>query len=271
VKILLLENPARPIPAPARADFDALLRGHDVDHREAPQKRLRTKPVFDADLIIAAGGDGTVLSAAHYARGRGIPILGFNVGHVGFLAGVTLENFRTELPHLLERRWHIDQRTSLRIEVTKTRVGWALNDVSLQLAGPGIFAGNLSFGRRHVADYRGDGLVVSTATGSTAYNFSLGGPLLAPDSTLISITPKAPLTLTNRSLVFADDTVLVITVRGAPTRVEADGVLVGTVKAGDTIHIHRSPVTVPLVFPATHNHFAAVAEKLRWNDPDFER
>jgi NAD+ kinase len=271
MKILLLENPTRPIPEPARGDFETLLDGHTVERRELPRKRLRTKPAFDADLIIAAGGDGTVLAAAHYARGRGIPILGFNTGHLGFLAGITLDNFRAELPHLLERRWRIDQRTSLRVELPKGRSGWALNEVSLQIDGPGIFAGAVSFGTHHVSDYRGDGLVVSTSTGSTAYNFSLGGPLLAPGSSLISITPKAPLTLTNRSLVLVEDTVIVITIHGGPTRVEADGVFAGIARLGDSIHIHRSPVMVPLVFPATHNHYAAVSEKLRWNDPDFER
>lgn len=271
MKILLVENPARPIPEPARKDFDALLAGHVVERRELPRKRQRTKLPFEADLIIAAGGDGTVLAAAHFARGRGIPILGFNTGHLGFLAGITLEDFRTELPFLLERRWRIDQRTSLRVELPNGHHGWALNEISLQIDGAGIFAGAVSFGTNHVADYRGDGLIVSTSTGSTAYNFSLGGPLLAPGSALISITPKAPLTLTNRSLVLVEDAVIVITLHGGPTRVEADGVLAGILRAGEKIHIHRSPVTVPLVFPATHNHFDAVAEKLRWNASDFER
>ena len=271
MKILLLQNPARPIPEAIREEFTRLLEGHTVEQRDVPRRRLRSKPAFDADLIIAAGGDGTVLAAAHFARGRGVPILGLNTGHLGFLAGITLENFRAELPHILERRWRIDQRTSLRVELPKGRSGWALNEVSLAIDGAGIFAGAVSFGTHHVSDYRGDGLIVSTSTGSTAYNFSLGGPLLAPGSSLISITPKAPLTLTNRSLVLVEDPGIVITVRGGPTRVEADGVLAGIVRAGEAVHIHRSPVTVPLVFPATHNHFAAVSEKLRWNDPDFER
>ena len=193
MRILLLENPARPIPENARADFERLLASHAVERREVPQKRPRRKPVFEADLIIAAGGDGTVLAAAHYARGRGVPILGFNVGHVGFLAGITLDDFRTELPHLLEGRWRIEARTSLRVELPNNRSGWALNETSLQIAGPGIFAASVCFGTQHVSDFRGDGLVVSTSTGSTAYNFLLGGPLLAPGSSLISITPKNPL------------------------------------------------------------------------------
>lgn len=271
MKVLLLENPARPIPEVARSDFERLLVGHTVEQRDLPCQRLRTKPTFEADLIIAAGGDGTVLAAAHYARGRGIPILGFNTGHRGFLAGITLDDFRTEMPHLLEQRWRIDQRTSLRVELPKGRSGWALNDISFQVTGKGLFAGAVSFGATPVSDYRGDGLVVSTSTGSTAYNFSLGGPLLAPGSSLISITPKAPLTLTNRSLVLVEETVIVVAIHGGVTRVEADGVPVGVARPGDKIHIHRSPVLVPLVFPATHNHFATVSEKLRWNDPDFER
>lgn len=271
MKILLLENPARPIPDAVRAEFDALLSAHVVERREIPKKRQREKAAFNADLIIAAGGDGTVLAGAHYARGRSVPILGFNVGHLGFLAGISLENFREELPHLLAGRCRIEQRTSLQVELPHGRVGWALNEISLQIAEEGIFAAGVSFGSQRISDYRGDGLIIATSTGSTAYNFSLGGPLLAPGSSLLSITPKAPLTLTNRPLVFVEDTVVVVDIHSGTTRVEADGMLVGNVKPGDKLHIHRSRVTVPIVFPATHNHFAAVSAKLGWNAADFER
>lgn len=271
VKIALLQNPARPLAPRDRKDLLALLKGHRVVSRDTPRTCSSRDRLGGADLVIAVGGDGSVLSAAHLVRGRGIPVLGFNTGHVGFLAGITLANFREELPHILSGRCVTEDRVTLRVEMPSGRSGWAMNDVAFQVTGRDLFAASLFLNGRPVCDFKGDGLVVATATGATAYNFSLGGPLLAPDGEMIAVTPKAPLTLTNRSLVLNAPKVLAFRMTGGPTRVDADSGVVGVVRAGDTVYVHRSPVTVPIVFPARHNHFVAVGQKLRWNDQSITR
>ncbi len=266
MKIVVLENPARPLSAKDRRDFTRLLRGHEVATQILPKHRRPARVPLDVQMLIAIGGDGSVLGAAHLARGRGIPILGFNTGHVGFLAGLTLANFREELPHILAGRATVEDRVSLRVELPGGRSGWALNDIGFQSLGRDLFSAEFTLNGQKVSDFKGDGLVVATGTGSTAYNLSLGGPLLAPDSAMLAITPKAPLTLTNRSLVVNEPKVLGFRMTGGRTRVESDSIPTGIVKRGDLVFVHRSPVTVPVVFPADHNHYVAVGDKLRWNE-----
>jgi NAD+ kinase len=271
MKILVIENPARPLGAKDKRDFTKLLRGHKVTFQALPKHRRPPLVKLDVQLLIAIGGDGSVLGAAHLARGQGIPILGFNTGHVGFLAGITLENFRKELPHILAGRSMVEDRISLKVELPNGKSGWGLNDIGFQSADRDLFSAELTLNGRKVSDFKGDGLVVATATGSTAYNLSLGGPLLAPDSEMIAVTPKAPLTLTNRALVVYGPKVLGFRITGGRTRVENDSIPTGIVNRGDLVFVHRSPVTVPIVFPADHNHYAAVGEKLRWNENLIDR
>lgn len=268
MNVLILENTARPLETKDRVGLLRLLKGHRVKTVKLPKKRVRGpyKKLLDTDLIIAVGGDGSVLSAAHYAWRTGVPILGFNTGHVGFLAGITPATYRTELPHILAQRYTIESRMALCLKLPSGREGWGLNDLGFQTTGRTLFSAELLLNGQKICDYKGDGLIVSTATGSTAYNLSLGGPLLAPDSGMVAVTPKAPLTLTNRTLVLNNPEVLAFRITGGPTRIDADSNPVGTVNSGEVVYIHRSPVTVPIVFPANHNHYTAVGEKLRWNE-----
>lgn len=272
MKVLLVNNPLRPLPQADRKDLLRMLKGHSLREMVIPKSRAFRGSVGWADLIIAIGGDGTVLSAARLSRGQGVPIVGLNTGHLGFLAGVTVANFRQELALILEGRYHVEHRISLRVELPRGRDGWALNEVGFQMTGRALFGASFILGGKPICDYSGDGLVVSTPTGSTAYNMSLGGPLLAPDSEMIAVTPKAPLSvLTSQTLVVDGPRAMSFRITGGEARVEADCIPVGLVRAGDIVCVHRSSVTVPLVFPAGHNHFATVAEKLRWQQKDINR
>ena len=266
MKILVLQNPLRRLGAKESRALDRILGAHEVVRKDAPRHRASNGNGHAYDLVLAIGGDGTVLAAAHHTRNRTIPIVGLNTGHVGFLAGLTLQNFRKELPAILQGRSLIEDRTSLTVALPNGEAGWALNDIGFQATGRDLFAAELLFAGKKVCDYKGDGLIVATATGSTAYNLSLGGPLLAPDSAMIAITPKAPLTLTNRALVLHDPGEVTLRITGGETRVEHDSIPVATVKAGDLIRIRQAEKKVPLVFPVGFNHFAAVGEKLRWNE-----
>jgi NAD+ kinase len=266
MKILVLENPTRLLAAADRLDFLKLMEGHEVVCQPMAEKRTRGPENHHVDLIIAVGGDGTVLHAAHYGFGKGIPILGFNTGHVGFLAGITVANFREELPHILSWRCIRENRMALCVKMPDGTEGWGFNDIGFQVVDRDLFAAEMLLNGKKVCDYKGDGLVAATATGATAYNLSLGGPLLAPNSEMVAVTPKAPLTLTNRTLVLNDPEVLAFRITGGRTRIENDSIPIGEVGRGDVVYVHRSPVTVPIVFPANHNHYLAVGQKLRWNE-----
>src|SRR3954466_7706851 len=146
--------------------------------------KLRDLRQTEADLIIACGGDGTLLQTAHRARGSGVPILGINIGYLGFITSVPGNKVKSAMRRILESDFVISRRSTLDVEVEtdgKRSAGWALNDVVIARgANPHLIALNARIGSRPLTKYRCDGLIVATPTGSTAYSLAAGGPLGSP-------------------------------------------------------------------------------------------
>lgn len=212
----------------------------------------------DVECAIVLGGDGTLLQAAHDLAGLELPILGINLGTLGFLAETELSEVRTALNQLFEGHYMIEERMRLAVDFSGAdclrAVPDALNDLVItrsgfsRLIGTGIYVnGEL------VNDYRGDGVIISTPTGSTGYNLSAGGPILSPSAEMMVITPICPHSLNARSIVVsAGDTVGVRIRTSKKTQNEEaiatiDGSYAVNLKAEDYIEIKKAERTTRLI------------------------
>jgi NAD+ kinase len=270
------------VKAHARRTADALktlLTRHGVhqDWREAlpPSPHLFSKlkdlRQSDADLIIACGGDGTLLQTAHRARGSGVPILGINIGYLGFITSVPGQKVKSAMRRILEADFVISRRTALDIEAEadgRRIAGWALNDVVIARgANPHLIALNARIGSRPLTRYRCDGLVVATPTGSTAYSLSAGGPIVSPECNVLTITPICPHALTNRPVVVnSTEEIELRLARGSGGgTVQADGMDIAQVASDSVIRVKASADAVPIAFLPEVNYYDILGEKLGWS------
>jgi NAD+ kinase len=238
--------------------------------RQGKPRRLR-ELTGSVDLVIVLGGDGTLLSVARSMPARPIPVLGINLGGLGFLTETTLEELDSVLKEVLEGRFEVEDRMMLRAEVLRRgkpiSAHRVLNDVVINKSALArILAMDMEIDGQFVATYHADGLIVSTPTGSTAYSLSAGGPIVFPSLRAFCITPICPHTLTNRPLVVPDSVGIQVTlgVGAEDVYVTMDGQVGLPIKAGDRLEIRRSGVSLPLVLPRQRNYFDVLRRKLRW-------
>ncbi|MGB8790304.1 MAG: NAD kinase [Mycobacterium sp.] len=203
------------------------------------------------ELVVALGGDGTFLRAAELARNADIPVLGVNLGRIGFLAEAEADAIDTVLEHVVARSYSIEERLTLDIAVrVKGEViahGWALNDASLE-KGPrlGVLGVVLEVDGRPVSTFGCDGVLVSTPTGSTAYAFSAGGPILWPDLEALLVVPNNAHALFARPMVTSPDASIAIEIEadGHDAVVFCDGRREMVVPAGGRLEVRRCEVSV---------------------------
>jgi NAD+ kinase len=203
------------------------------------------------ELVVGLGGDGTFLRAAELARNANIPVLGVNLGRIGFLAEAEAEAIDTVLEHVVARSYRIEERLTLDIAVrAKGEVinrGWALNDASLE-KGPrlGVLGVVLEVDGRPVSTFGCDGVLVSTPTGSTAYAFSAGGPVLWPDLEALLVVPNNAHALFARPMVTSPDAAIAIEIEadGHDAIVFCDGRREMLVPAGGRLEVRRCEVSV---------------------------
>jgi NAD+ kinase len=225
---------------------------------------------LEADLALVLGGDGTVLHTARRMDDRPTPVLGINVGRLGFLAELTPEGFLQRLDDLADRRYTVDNLLTIACTV-QPRVGPAqtfrgLNDVVLR-AGPvfHLLEIGLSIDGESVMTYRGDGLILSTPVGSTAHSLSAGGPILPPDAHMFVVTPICAHTLTQRPLVDATHKVFEMTPRGeGATVLVVDGQVQVPLAAGDRVVVRRGSTPFPMVRLPGHSFYRTLRDKLGW-------
>lgn len=166
----------------------------------------------DFDLLIVFGGDGTILRAARKYAITGVPVLGVNMGTVGFLSNIEVHELEYHLPDLLEHRYRLDQRMMLQVSVQNTdqppHHGCCLNEMVVKSAGHHLNNISVEIGLDQVGNYRGDGLMVATPTGSTAYSLSCGGPVVDPEMELMLITPIASQITSRKPMVIGGNKVI---------------------------------------------------------------
>lgn len=233
----------------------------------------KTHLASKADVLLVLGGDGTMLNAARLAGERGIPILGVNMGGLGFLTEVRLENLYPSLERVFANDFVLDERLMLKTHVHRhgetVARGVVLNDVviskgtlarmiELKIAIQGQFVTNL----------RGDGLIVSTPTGSTAYSLSAGGPIINPAVQSLILTPICPHTLTHRPLIVPGNVEVEVTLTSKDDGAMAtlDGQVGIAMTQGDTVVVQTSEHRTRLIrFPESH-YYEVLREKLKWGD-----
>ena len=225
-----------------------------------------------ADLIIAIGGDGTMLYASRLTREFNIPILGINRGRLGFLADVTPNEMLMSVNHVLDGNFSTDTRLVLEAKLYRSsgtnEVAFALNDVVIQRRETGrMISFETRVENRYVNTHSGDGLIVATPTGSTAYALSCGGPIIEPHLNTVAIVPICPHTLTDRPIMVSADNLIEITLtQGDETKAEIiiDGFPMGSINPNEKLNISAAAKRVTLVHPPGYDFYEILRSKLLW-------
>jgi len=226
----------------------------------------------DTDLALVAGGDGTLLSVAREVASAGIPILGVNLGSLGFLTELQADERFEALERVLAGRFTIEERQTLRVRYAKraetTQREYALlNDAVISKSALArMIHIDVQVDGDEVATYKSDGLILATPTGSTAYSLSAGGPILDPRMRAFVITPICPHTMTHRPLVVPSDVHIDLTLRsdGEEVYLTLDGQIGFPLDDGDRLGIDAHPSPVRLVRVAERSFFEILRRKLRW-------
>jgi len=226
----------------------------------------------ESDLVIAVGGDGTMLYAARRAVAHKVPVLGINRGRLGFLADVRPEEIQTALDAVLNGNFSSEKRMLLRADILKdgkvVASGNAVNDIVIKRRETARMLDYCTrVNGRYVNTHSGDGFIAATPTGSTAYALSCGGPIIEPSLDAIVLAPICPHTLADRPIVISAHAVTEVEVlqnHGSDTDVSCDGELAGQMGTGDKLRIVVADERIELIHPPGYDYFEALRSKLYW-------
>ena len=256
--------------ASATADAARQLTGAThVDERELAAR---------ADLVVAIGGDGTLLHAARHVAARDVPLVGINRGRLGFLTDVLPEQMLDAIDAILDGDYLAERRLMVAARLRENSNGdalFALNDVVLQKGDTGRLVDfRTEVDGTYVNTHRGDGLIVATPTGSTAYALSCSGPIIQPKVDALVMVPICPHTLSDRPLVLPSSSTIRITLDndgGSVAHVVCDGEPLGRMNAGDTLTISLAREAVTLLHPRDYNYYELLRSKLNWGRASRDR
>jgi NAD+ kinase len=223
------------------------------------------------DLMLVLGGDGTMIATARLIGDEEVPVLGVNYGGLGYLTEFRIEELYDALEMILAGNYRLDKRVMLNVELHSVEGSVirnsVLNDVVINKSALArIIEIETYLNKQYVSSFRADGLIVSTPTGSTAYNLSAGGPIIFPSMNAVVITPICPFTLSNRPLVVPDDAVIELLMKTEQEDVvlTLDGQVGCPLKVGDRVVIRKSRMPFNLIQPSNRNYFDVLRDKLRW-------
>ena len=251
-EVILLENIGHHIPQTSFEDFALQIQS-------------------DSLAVIVLGGDGTLLSVARLLKDRAIPVLGVNIGGMGFLTEVSMDECYRFFEDILAQRFEVEERMRLQADLYREDESFfdstVLNDVVINKAALArIVDLEVTIDGLPLTTYRADGLIVATATGSTAYNLSAGGPIVYPTAESIILTPICEFSLTNRSIVLPGDAQVEIRVGPKATNVTltCDGQVGCELRAGDLIKVEQAIHRFWLVKSRQEDYFTILRDKLKW-------
>lgn len=223
------------------------------------------------DLVISMGGDGTFLKTAQKIQSKGLPILGINTGRLGFLADIGLEHMEEEVREILKGNMHIEQRSVLEVALSDGKLPisrFALNEVAiLKHDTSSMIAIETKINSKLLTTYQADGLVIATPTGSTAYNLSVGGPIITPTCNTLSITPVAPHSLNIRPIVLNDSATITLGIRSRSNNylISIDGQST-SIKSTVTTTIKKANYHINIVRRKDQTFFKTLRNKMMWGE-----
>lgn len=257
-----------------RYGFDyAINREFAENIEELTSRMIPTEFIYDGEVgmqseeavMVCYGGDGTLLEGVHRLNGVDIPVIGINGGHLGFLALAPRENIKEVFEGIAGGNLNLEQRDLLCIEGLGEEALYALNEVSIQRLGASMISIDAAINNNPVATYNGDGVILSTPTGSTAYSLSAGGPILAPSCHSFLLTPLAPHNLTMRPIIMPDSSAVTlhINTRNNEASISADN---RTFKiSNDTVlTIKKAKRYIRLAVPHNISFFDSLRNKMMW-------
>jgi NAD+ kinase len=255
-------------------DSDPLAASADLADR-VPEAEIANH----ADLVIAIGGDGTLLYAARLVARAGVPLMGINRGRLGFLTDVLPKDMFDSVDAALEGRCERDERSLLEARVIgangDTRSALALNDVVLQKWETGrMLDFETWIDGAYVNSHGGDGIVIASSTGSTAYALSCGGPIVAPHLDVLVVAPICPHTLSDRPIVVSGRSVIAVKLIDRPdtrAQVTCDGVSLGELAPGDRLEIHPTTQKITLLHTDKFDYYRLLRSKLHWGRGGFNQ
>jgi len=282
-RIVLIGRHGGPGLAAPLAELAAFLRtrGHAVslDAETAAFTDVPEAAVIDdcglpgaIDLAIVLGGDGTMLSVARRLAPHGVPLIGVNLGRLGFLTDIPLARMQPTLDAMLAGRYTEEHRSLLTVTVMRRdgseQHAPALNELVVNRGGLGsMIECAVEIDGRFAYAMRADGVIVATPTGSTAYALSTGGPIIAPQVPAFALVPIAPHALTHRPIAVPDRATIDVTVtRGRDAAVHCDGQAHFELAEGERVRAQRAPHTARFLHPEYHDYFAMLREKLHWSE-----
>jgi len=225
----------------------------------------------EVDLMLVLGGDGTMIGTARMIGDREIPVLGVNYGGLGYLTEFRIEELFSALEAILAGNYRLDRRVMLSVQLRRDdnpqMTNRVLNDVVINKSALArIIEIEAHLNGQFVNAFRADGLIVSTPTGSTAYNLSAGGPVIFPSMNAVVITPICPFTLSNRPIVVPDDAEieLILNTGKEEVALTLDGQVGFPLEMADRVVIKKSRTTFNLIQPSNRNYFDVLRDKLRW-------
>ena len=235
-------------------------------------KTIEEQSISDMDLIVSIGGDGTMLQSSKLASNYSVPITGINKGRLGFLTDINPELVSEALQEIINGEYQVESRMLLDVKILNGEnerfIGHAINDLVINKTKTGRMINvRTSINGKYVNSNEGDGYIVSTPTGSTAYSLSCGGPIINPNSDTFLLVPIAPHTLTNRPMVIPSGSIIKLefTEENDDTiEISLDGEIISEISGGDCIMISRSKNTVKFIHPKQYDYYETLRSKLFW-------
>ncbi len=253
-------------------------RGIKASSEEVERKESSVIPK-SVNWVVVLGGDGTLLGAARRIGRYGIPILGVNLGGLGFLTSIPLKRLYPVVEMMLDGHVEVESRIMLEAKVLRKDeiVGrfHVLNDVVInKMALARIIDLDVIINEEFLTTFKADGLIISTPTGSTAYNLAAGGPILYPTMETLIVTPICPFTLTNRPIIIPDTSIVKIKMgkeTGEAVTLTFDGQVGFDLYHGDSVIIYKSEEKIKLLRPPDHNYFNILRTKLMWGGTTYSQ
>ena len=254
--VAFLVNPSRPEAISAAGELAPLLFSagfslytiSDIDIEGI--KKVSAEDLPEIEIAVVLGGDGTILRAAEVTLARKIPLLGINLGHVGFLAEVDRPTIKAIAQSIIEKRYVSENRMVLQFEIERggkvVSAGWALNEVTVERDATTMVELFVEIDRRPLSHWGCDGVICSTPTGSTAYAFSAGGPVLWPEIEALVLLPISAHALFSRPMVVSPKSEIIITVESSAALLSADALRKIPLQLGDRVIITRDERTIKL-------------------------